>query len=60
MLAEAGVFMSRVFTGLARAAFEHALIYAHERKQGGVDSRVIRLYATGLVRCTKRSRRAAQ
>ena len=37
MLAEAGVFMSRVFTGLARAAFEHALAYAHERKQGGVE-----------------------
>lgn len=36
MLAEAGVFMSRCFTGLARAAFEHALAYAHERKQGGV------------------------
>ena len=37
MLAEAGVFMSRVFTGLARASFEHALAYAHERKQGGVE-----------------------
>jgi len=36
VLAEAGVFMSRCFTGLARAAFEHALAYAHERKQGGV------------------------
>jgi acyl-CoA dehydrogenase len=37
MLAEAGVFMSRCFTGLARAAFEHALAYAHDRKQGGVE-----------------------
>lgn len=36
VLAEAGVFMSRCFTGLARAAFEHALAYAHERRQGGV------------------------
>ena len=37
VLSEAGVFMSQCFTGLARAAFEHALIYAHERKQGGVE-----------------------
>jgi alkylation response protein AidB-like acyl-CoA dehydrogenase len=37
LLAEAGVGMSQVFTGLARAAFEHALSYAHERKQGGVE-----------------------
>ena len=36
VLAEAGVFMSQCFTGLARAAFEHALAYAHERRQGGV------------------------
>jgi alkylation response protein AidB-like acyl-CoA dehydrogenase len=28
--------MSQCLTGLARAAFEHALAYAHERKQGGV------------------------
>ena len=25
-----------MFVGVARAAFEHALAYAHERKQGGV------------------------
>jgi alkylation response protein AidB-like acyl-CoA dehydrogenase len=37
VLSEAGVFMSQCFTGLARAAFEHALAYAHERKQGGVE-----------------------
>jgi len=36
ILAVAGTFMSQCFTGLARAAFEHALAYAHERKQGGV------------------------
>ncbi|MGE3773164.1 MAG: acyl-CoA dehydrogenase family protein [Gammaproteobacteria bacterium] len=35
ILSVAGVFMSQVFTGLARAAFEHALAYAHERRQGG-------------------------
>jgi acyl-CoA dehydrogenase len=27
--------MATTFTGVARAAFEHALAYAHERKQGG-------------------------
>ncbi|CAM2162503.1 Acyl-CoA dehydrogenase [Paraburkholderia sacchari] len=32
----AGTQMSQIFTGLARAAFELALAYAHERKQGGV------------------------
>ncbi len=28
--------MGSLFVGVARAAFEHALAYAHERKQGGV------------------------
>jgi acyl-CoA dehydrogenase len=31
----AGTAMSHVATGLARSAFEHALAYVHERKQGG-------------------------
>jgi len=31
----AGTHMCQVFTGVARSAFEHALAYAHERKQGG-------------------------
>ena len=31
----AGTHMCQTFTGVARAAFEHALAYAHERKQGG-------------------------
>ena len=31
----AGTHMSQVFTGVARAAFEHALQYCHERRQGG-------------------------
>ena len=31
----AGTFMGNVFGGVARAAFEMALAYAHERKQGG-------------------------
>lgn len=31
----AGTHMSQIFTGVARAAFEMALAYTHERKQGG-------------------------
>jgi alkylation response protein AidB-like acyl-CoA dehydrogenase len=31
----AGTHMCQVFTGVARSAFEHALAYAHERRQGG-------------------------
>ncbi len=31
----AGTVMGQTFTGVARAAFEMALAYAHERKQGG-------------------------
>ena len=31
-----GTMMCQVFTGVARAAFELALAYTHERKQGGV------------------------
>lgn len=31
----AGCHMSQIFTGVARAAFEMALQYCHERKQGG-------------------------
>lgn len=34
--AEANALMGATFTGVARAAFEHALAYARERKQGGV------------------------
>ena len=29
--------MAATFTGVARAAFEHALAYVHERKQGGAE-----------------------
>jgi len=31
----ANMEMATTFTGVARAAFEHALAYAHERRQGG-------------------------
>ena len=36
MLSEANPHVALMFVGLARAAYEHALDYAHERKQGGV------------------------
>jgi acyl-CoA dehydrogenase len=36
VLAFAGTEMCAVFTGVARAAYEHALAYTHERRQGGV------------------------
>ncbi|GGO89436.1 acyl-CoA dehydrogenase [Marinobacterium nitratireducens] len=36
MLSEANPHVALLFVGLARAAYEHALEYAHERKQGGV------------------------
>lgn len=32
---EANLLMAAVFTGVARSAYDHALAYAHERKQGG-------------------------
>lgn len=35
-LAHANAGMGAVFVGVARAAYEHALAYAHERRQGGV------------------------
>ncbi len=35
-LATANGLMGSIFTGVARAAYEHALAYAQERKQGGV------------------------
>jgi alkylation response protein AidB-like acyl-CoA dehydrogenase len=36
VLTEANSIMSSVWTGAARAAYEHALDYAHTRRQGGV------------------------
>ena len=36
VLAEANSIMSSIWTGAASAAYEHALAYAHTRKQGGV------------------------
>ncbi|RIL05054.1 MAG: acyl-CoA dehydrogenase [Proteobacteria bacterium] len=36
VLAMANAAMGTIFVGVARAAFEHALAYAHERVQGGM------------------------
>jgi alkylation response protein AidB-like acyl-CoA dehydrogenase len=36
ILADANAIMGCLWVGVARAAYEHALAYAHERKQGGV------------------------
>lgn len=36
VLAEANAIMGSIWVGVARAAYEHALAYAHERRQGGV------------------------
>jgi alkylation response protein AidB-like acyl-CoA dehydrogenase len=36
VLAEANSLMGTIFTGVARAAYEHALAYAQQRRQGGV------------------------
>lgn len=36
ILADANALMGCLWVGAARAAYEHALAYAHERKQGGV------------------------
>jgi len=36
VLTEANSIMSSIWTGAARAAYEHALDYVHTRKQGGV------------------------
>ncbi len=36
MLSEANPQVALMFVGIARAAYDHALTYAHERKQGGV------------------------
>lgn len=35
VLAEANAIMGSIWVGVARAAYEHALDYAHERRQGG-------------------------
>ncbi len=47
----ANMEMAATFTGVARAAYEHALAYTHERKQGGVpiiEHQSVRLRLFGL------------
>lgn len=49
----AGTHMSQVFTGVARAAFELALHYCHERKQGGqllIDHQLTRFRLGDMLR----------
>ena len=62
----ANMEMGIAFTGLARAAYEHALAYVHERKQGGaaiinhqsVKQRLFRMWQK-VELCRAMSRRAA-
>jgi len=49
----AGTVMSQTFTGVARAAFEMALQYCHERKQGGqmlIDHQLTRFRIGDMLR----------
>lgn len=59
----AGTHMSQVFTGLARAAFEMALEYCHERKQGGrllIDHQLTRYRLGDMLRRVELARATAR
>lgn len=59
----AGTHMSQVFTGLARAAFEMALQYCHERKQGGralIDHQLTRFRLGDMLRRVELARATAR
>ena len=59
----AGTHMSQVFTGLARAAFEMALQYCHERKQGGrllIDHQLTRYRLGDMLRRVELARATAR
>jgi len=59
----AGTHMSQVFTGLARAAFELALQYCHERKQGGrllIDHQLTRYRLGDMLRRVELARATAR
>jgi alkylation response protein AidB-like acyl-CoA dehydrogenase len=59
----AGTHMSQVFTGLARAAFELALKYCHERKQGGkalIDHQLTRYRLGDMLRRVEIARSVAR
>jgi alkylation response protein AidB-like acyl-CoA dehydrogenase len=59
----AGTHMSQVFTGLARAAFEMALQYCHERTQGGqllIDHQLTRYRLGDMLRRVELARSVAR
>jgi acyl-CoA dehydrogenase len=59
----AGTHMSQVFTGLARAAFELALQYCHERRQGGkllIDHQLTRWRLGDMLRRVELARAVAR
>jgi acyl-CoA dehydrogenase len=59
----AGTHMSQVFTGLARSAFEMALQYCHERKQGGqllIDHQLTRYRLGDMLRRVELARSVAR
>lgn len=59
----AGTHMSQVFTGVARAAFELALQYCHERRQGGrmlIDHQMTRLRLGEMLRRVETTRAVAR
>jgi acyl-CoA dehydrogenase len=59
----AGTHMCQVFTGVARAAFEMALEYVHERKQGGdllISHQLTRLRIGDMLRRVEMARAVAR
>lgn len=59
----AGTHMSQVFTGVARSAFEMALHYCHERKQGGqplIDHQLTRYRLGDMMRRVELCRSVAR
>jgi alkylation response protein AidB-like acyl-CoA dehydrogenase len=59
----AGTHMSQIFTGVARAAFEMALHYCHERKQGGqplIDHQLTRYRLGDMMRRVELCRAVAR
>ncbi|MDM0048859.1 acyl-CoA dehydrogenase family protein [Variovorax sp. J22R115] len=59
----AGTHMSQVFTGVARAAFEHALAYCHDRKQSGarlIDHQLTRFRLGDMLRRVELARSVAR
>lgn len=60
---QAGTHMSQVFTGVARSAFEYALQYCHERRQGGrilIDHQMTRLRLGEMLRRVETARAVAR